>query len=164
VIDSFFPQGWLHYLLGGVCIGAGVSLLYVGTGLIGGASSVFTSTLSWFSRVPYFQQARFTQSRDWRLVYAGGMILGALGWTVASSIVADPQRLTASLSLTQIPAWQLAVGGFIVGFGARLANGCTSGHGICGMASLRLPSLVAVLTFLATAFASAQMVLWVGGR
>ena len=46
------------------------------------------------------------------------------------------------------------------GFGARLANGCTAGHGICGMASLQAPSILAVVIFLSTAFATAFAVRW----
>ena len=57
----------------------------------------------------------------------------------------------------------LITAGLLVGLGTRLANGCTSGHGICGLGSLQWPSLAAVLTFMATAFATAQAVaLWTG--
>jgi uncharacterized protein len=64
---------------------------------------------------------------------------------------------------TAVPVWQLLLGGVLVGFGSRLSNGCTSGHGICGLGSLQLPSLVAVLTFMGTAFITAQLVLrWAG--
>ena len=56
-----------------------------------------------------------------------------------------------------MPAWQLLLGGFFVGYGARLGNGCTSGHGICGLGSLQWPSLLAVLTFMATAFLTANL-------
>ena len=56
-----------------------------------------------------------------------------------------------------VPVWQLLVGGFFVGYGARLGNGCTSGHGICGLGSLQWPSLLAVLTFMATAFLTANL-------
>jgi uncharacterized membrane protein YedE/YeeE len=56
-----------------------------------------------------------------------------------------------------IPTWQLFVGGLLVGYGARLSQGCTSGHGICGLASLSLPSLMAVCTFMATAFLTANV-------
>jgi uncharacterized membrane protein YedE/YeeE len=59
---------------------------------------------------------------------------------------------------TGVSAWQLAAGGFIAGFGARLANGCTAGHGICGMASLQPPSIAAVAVFMATAIATAHLV------
>ena len=58
---------------------------------------------------------------------------------------------------TAVPTWQLVVGGFFVGYGARLGNGCTSGHGICGLGSLQLPSLMAVATFMGTAFLSANL-------
>jgi uncharacterized membrane protein YedE/YeeE len=58
---------------------------------------------------------------------------------------------------TSVPAWQLLLGGFLVGYGARLGNGCTSGHGICGLGSLQWPSLGAVLTFMATAFMTANL-------
>jgi len=59
--------------------------------------------------------------------------------------------------------WQLALGGFIAGYGARLSNGCTSGHGICGLASLQLPSLLAVLIFLGSAMVSAALIKTLGG-
>ena len=58
---------------------------------------------------------------------------------------------------TTVPWWRLLAGGLLVGYGARMSNGCTSGHGICGLASLQLPSLLAVLIFLATAMATAQL-------
>lgn len=145
-----FPLGWQHYLLGGLCIGAGVALLFVCTGLIGGMSTVFSSTWSYVLRRPFFQQERFTGSRTWRLVYALGLILGAFVWWQGFAQGA-PQS-------TSVPVWQLLVGGFFVGYGARLGNGCTSGHGICGLGSLQWPSLLAVLTFMATAFITANLV------
>ena len=58
---------------------------------------------------------------------------------------------------TGLPAWQLLLGGLVAGYGARRANGCTSGHGICGLGSLQWPSLLAVLTFMATAFLTANL-------
>lgn len=153
---SLFPLGWEHYLLGGLLIGAGVSLLFVMTGWVGGMSTVFTSTWSYLSRKPFFQQSRFVDTRLWRLVFALGLILGAALWWVW---LGPAQALH-----TGVPLWQLGVGGLLVGFGARLGNGCTSGHGICGLSSLQMPSLVAVLTFMATGFLTANVVLWLGGR
>lgn len=147
---SLFPLGWQHYLFGGAFIGAGVALLFVLSGLVGGMSTVFSSTWSFVVRRPFFQQARFTDSRGWRLVYALGLILGALVWWLGFAHGA-PQT-------TSVPVWQLLVGGFLVGYGARLGNGCTSGHGICGLGSLQWPSLLAVLTFMATAFLTANLV------
>jgi uncharacterized membrane protein YedE/YeeE len=52
----------------------------------------------------------------------------------------------------------LIAGGFLVGFGTRLANGCTSGHGVCGLARLSPRSLVATLSFMATGFATVFVV------
>jgi uncharacterized protein len=147
-----FPLGWQHYLLGGLFIGAGVALLFVLTGLVGGMSSVFSSTWSFVSRAPYFQQARYTGSRGWRLVYAAGLVLGALVWWLAFS--------DGTAQTTEVPVWALLVGGFLVGYGARLGNGCTSGHGICGLGSLQWPSLLAVLTFMGTAFITANLLAW----
>ena len=153
-IESIFPLGWMHYLIGGLLIGAGVSLLFLTTGLIGGMSTFFSSTLSWFSNHRYFHQTKFVSSRQWRLIYALGLIVGA-GMYV---------WLTGAVSpVTKIPVWQLALGGFIAGFGARLSNGCTSGHGICGMASLQLPSICAVLIFLTTGIVTANLVRMFGG-
>ena len=129
-------------------LGAGMSLLFISTGLIGGMSTVFTTVWSFFSQAPYFQQERFVSGRGWRLVYAAGLVAGALIWLVA---MGEPFR-------TQVPMWQLAAGGFIAGFGARMSNGCTAGHGICGMASLQPASILSVVVFLATAMATARIV------
>ena len=81
----------------------------------------------------FFQQTKFRQTRQWRLIYAAGVVLGALFWRFA---LADGQA-----QHTSVPVWQLLVGGFLVGYGARLGNGCTSGHGICGLGALQWPSL-----------------------
>ena len=147
--DTLFPFGWQHYLLGGLTIGAGVALLYLFNGWVGGMSTVFSSTWSFVSRKSFFQQARLVDSRHWRLVYAAGVVLGALVWRFALN---DGQAQS-----TSVPVWQLLLGGFLVGYGARLGNGCTSGHGICGLGALQLPSLGAVLTFMATAFLTANL-------
>jgi len=147
--DTLFPFGWQHYLLGGLTIGAGVALLYLFNGWVGGMSTVFSSTWSFVSRRNFFQQARLVDSRQWRLVYAAGVVLGALVWRFSLN---DGQAQS-----TSVPVWQLLLGGFLVGYGARLGNGCTSGHGICGLGALQLPSLGAVLTFMATAFLTANL-------
>lgn len=152
--EILFPLGWMHYLAGGLLIGAGVSVLFATTGLIGGMSSFFTTTISYLSRYRYFHQARFIDSRQWRLVYALGLVLGAAIWFYFSG---------APAALTQVSIWQLVLGGFIAGFGARLSGGCTSGHGICGMASLQLPSILAVIVFLGTGMVTAHLVRLVGG-
>jgi len=149
LLQSLFPLGWQHYLLGGLTIGCGAALLFVLTGRIGGMSTVFSSTWSYLVQRPFFQQPRFVESRNWRLVYAAGLIIGALLWWLGFA-GGKPEA-------TAVPVWQLVVGGFFVGYGARLGNGCTSGHGICGLGSLQVPSLMAVLTFMATAFLTANL-------
>ena len=153
LIETLFPLGIAQYLTGGLVIGLAVSFLYVATGLVGGVSSFFSSTLSFASNWSYFQQAKFVDTRNWRLVYATGLIIGAALWFFT---VGEPFQTTVSW-------WQLSLGGFLVGFGARLSNGCTSGHGICGLASLQLPSLLAVLIFLSAAMVSAAVVKTIGG-
>jgi uncharacterized protein len=153
--DALFPVGWAHYLTGGLVIGSGVALLYLLTGLIGGMSSVYSSTWSFVSRRPFFQDGALVGSRGWRLAYAAGLIVGAFVWWW---VAADGTRVAVDL-----PWWQLLGGGVLVGYGARVSQGCTSGHGICGLASLQLPSLVAVLTFMATAFVTANLTLRVFG-
>lgn len=146
--DTLFPFGLEHYIIGGLLIGLGVSALFVLTGLVGGMSSVYSAAWSYVSKVSFFQQDKHTKTRQWRLVYALGLIIGGALWLILSDTEA---------TITAIPAWQLAVGGFIAGFGARYGSGCTSGHGICGMASLSIPSVLAVMVFLSVAIITAQV-------
>jgi uncharacterized membrane protein YedE/YeeE len=153
LLETLFPLGIAQYLTGGLIIGLAVSFLYVATGLVGGMSTFFSSTWSYVSNWSFFQQERFIETRQWRLFYAAGLIIGAAVWLFS---VGEPFQTTVNW-------WQLSLGGFIVGFGARLSNGCTSGHGICGLASLQLPSLMAVLIFLSTAMVSAAVVKVLGG-
>lgn len=147
-VQSLFPGGWIHFLVGGLFIGAAVAALFLSVGLVGGMSTVYSSTWSFVSRARFFQQARFVESRNWRLVLAAGLIIGALAWRVWAAPTAD---LT-----TTLPWWRLFAGGLLVGYGARRSNGCTSGHGICGLASFQLPSLTAVLIFVAMGMLTAQ--------
>lgn len=153
---QLFPNGWAHYLIGGLIIGVGVSLMYMFTGRTTGMSSVFTATWSYVSNRPFFQQPRYIGTRNWRLVLALGVFLGAALWWVLLG--------PAGGIATRLPWWQLLAGGILAGYGARKADGCTSGHGICGLASLSPTSLLAVLTFLATAIATANVVAALGGH
>lgn len=155
MVDQLFPNGIAHYLGGGLLLGVAVSLIFVATGLVSGMSTFFSSTWSYVSRLPFFAQERFTGSRGWRLVLAAGLILGAL---LCMLTLGGGEPVVTGVSW-----WQLLLGGFIGGFGARLSNGCTSGHGICGLGSFQLPSLLAVLIFLATAMITANLVRAFGG-
>ena len=149
MVDALFPHGIASYLIGGLMMGAGVALLFVATGLIGGMSTLFSAVWSFASSAPHFAQPRYAGSRAWRLVLAAGLVLGAALWTLASG---------HAVPVTAVPVAWLLVGGFVAGFGARLANGCTSGHGICGLGSLQASSLAAVVVFMATAIATANLV------
>ena len=154
-MQTFFPHGWGHYLAGGLLIGAGVSLMFLLLGRIVGMSTFFSSSWSYVSRLPYFQQAALIQTRLWRLVCAIGLVLGAGLWWWLSG----PEQAQHTL----VSPARLLVGGLLVGYGARMSNGCTSGHGICGLASLSRPSLVAVLIFMAVAIVTARVFAFISG-
>lgn len=127
-------------MAGGLIIGLAVSLVYILTGTHATQSSLFTSTLSYFSKLPFFQRQVYLDTREWRLYFASGVIVGALLYTLTIS--------PDGFWVTSLPIWKLALGGFFVGFGTRLSRGCTSGHGISGLASLSVTSLYAVITFI----------------
>jgi uncharacterized membrane protein YedE/YeeE len=153
LIETLFPLGSHPSIVGGLVIGLAVSFVCLPTGLMGGISTFFTSTLSFISNWPYFQRDEIVSSRNWRLAYAAGLIVGASIWLFT---VGEPFQ-------TEVSWWQLSLGGFIAGFGARLSNGCTSGHGICGIASLQIPSFLSVIIFLASAMIAAAVVKMLGG-
>lgn len=148
-MTELFPTGWAHYLNGGLLIGAGVSLMFVLLGRVVGMSTVFSSTWSFLTRRAFFQQSELTDSRVWRLVCALGLVAGAALWWW----ILGPE----GAATTEITPLRLAIGGVLVGFGARLSNGCTSGHGICGLSSLSRPSLAAVLLFMVVAIITANV-------
>ncbi len=144
-MTQYFPNGLERYLIGGLLIGSGVALLFLSTGRQGGVSTFFSAAWSWLARTPFFQQAAFRDTRQWRLTYSLGLIFGGSLYLL----------LGLPLEASHLPTWKLIVGGLLIGFGARLGGGCTSGHGICGMASLSGGSLLMVCTFLGTAIVTA---------
>ena len=149
-----FPLGVTSYILGGLVIGLGVSFVYIITGQHATQSSLFSSTMSYFSNLPYFQRKRYLDSREWRLYFALGVILGSVIYTVTIS----PDGFWT----TSVQWWRLLLGGFLVGFGTRLSSGCTSGHGISGIASLSTTSLIAVITFILFGVITANIMLLLG--
>ncbi|MFC7154932.1 YeeE/YedE family protein [Halomarina halobia] len=148
-LAELFPRGILPYLLGGSLVGLGAAVIYLGTGIIAGASTFLESTLSYVSDVPRFNRFAYVRSRGWRLVFTAGIVSGAAIW----GIVLNPGTWT-----TEVQWWRLLGGGFLVGVGTRLGKGCTSGHGVYGIGSLSNTSLVNVATFLAVAIGTAQLV------
>ena len=149
-----FPLGIEPYLVGGVLVGLGVSLVYIFTGLHATQGLFFTTTLSWFSKFGKFQEEKLLTERDWRLTLALGVISGAIIYTFTLS--------PTGIWITSVALWRLALGGLLVGFGTRLSNGCTSGHGISGLASLSKTSLYAVITFMAVGILTAHLLAFLG--
>ncbi|WBU58557.1 MULTISPECIES: YeeE/YedE family protein [Rhodobacterales] len=118
---------------GGLLIGLGAVLLMLGLGRIFGATGVLSGAI-------------FAESREemtWRLALIAGMVVAPV---LIFAVTGTMPVLTVPVS----PA-MIAVGGVIVGLGASLGSGCTSGHGVCGLSRLSVRSLVAVPTFMATA-------------
>jgi len=76
----------------------------------------------------------------WRLVFLLGLVLGAL---LVKAVIPESIKIREGF-----PYGLLAIGGFLVGFGTRMANGCTSGHAVCGIARRSKRSIVATLTFI----------------
>jgi uncharacterized membrane protein YedE/YeeE len=83
---------------------------------------------------------------DWRLAF----LVGA----VAAPVIILLLTGTALPLQAELPSWAIVVGGLLVGIGVTFGGGCTSGHGICGMARLSVRSIVATLTFMVATFAT----------
>jgi uncharacterized membrane protein YedE/YeeE len=125
------PLTYLHSLIGGALIGLASALFLLLDGRIAGVSGIIGGSLR--------RPAGENQLRN--LFFLFGLVLGPViyhlgfgGWPVV--------HFEASL-------WIFAFAGLLVGFGTRLGSGCTSGHGVCGLARLSRRSIVAVATFLA---------------
>ena len=123
-------------LLGGGLIGLAATVLYAGIGRIAGISGIVNNAIE------------RRQERGWRLAFLAGLLAAAAAWFAWSG--------EAPRNGFPLP-WLLAAG-LLVGFGTRLGNGCTSGHGICGMARLSKRSLAAVVAFMASGIATVYVV------
>ncbi|MFM4941902.1 YeeE/YedE family protein [Aeromonas bivalvium] len=122
---------WLLSLGGGMLVGLSALILMLFNGRVAGISGILAGALQ--------------QKAPWRLLFLLGLGAGAwlaltLGW--------------ASMpALTTLPGWPVVLlAGLLVGIGTRLGNGCTSGHGICGMGRLSVRSIAATLAFMAVGF------------
>jgi len=127
-MENFTP---LSATAGGVLIGISVTLLLLFNGRIGGVSGIMNGAL-------------FAPKGDriWRLTFLAGLVLGAF---IFHLLAPDFTVLRQGY-----PLLLLGLGGFLIGLGTRMGGGCTSGHGICGIANLSIRSLIATLTFMAT--------------
>lgn len=124
-------------LAGGALIGVAASLLLVANGRIAGISGVLTGLL-----------APVRGDVAWR----GFFMLGLLGAGVIAAL-ASPAAIGASPRSLPL----LAVAGLLVGVGTRIGNGCTSGHGVCGISRLSARSMVATVTFIAAGIAAVAL-------
>ena len=147
LLAELFPAGISHYAIGGVLIGIGVAFIYAFTGRLAGASTFLESTLSYVSDLDRFGQYR--ASRDWRVVFTVGIVLGAAIYAVT---------FQDGIWVTEVQWWRLLLGGVLIGIGVRLGKGCTSGNGICGVASASRTSIANVAVFMAVAIGVALLV------
>ncbi len=123
-------QGYLQTLAAGGLFGAAAGALLIGRGKIAGISGILAGAL---------QHDQHDQHGTWRFVFLLSLMLGGL----AGSALA-PESIVRSHPVSLA---RLALAGLLIGLGARIGNGCTSGHGICGIGRLSLRSTVAVATF-----------------
>ncbi len=149
MIDHLWP-----WWLGGAVIGALVPLLYylcnVGLGVSTGFGSLIKAALPG-TRLGWLNSPTFRDRWGWRLFFMLGLVLGA---ALANHLAGGPaitvqMGVLTSSSLSQpLVAALLMAGGFMLGLGARLAGGCTSGHSIHGMATLQVSGLAVTVGFL----------------
>lgn len=119
---------YIYPLIGGMLLGLSAVLLLLFNGKIAGISGISSGLLSKIQE-------------KWRWLFLIGMVTAGY---LSSFVIAQPIQLTQS--------WFILGGaGFLVGLGAKLGNGCTSGHGICGVGRLSKRSIVAVCIFILTA-------------
>jgi uncharacterized protein len=158
----------IHWAVAGAGIGLITLFLLWSTNHRLGISSGFEDVCSLVLRTPYLERAEVLTGRRWRLPFLGGLVLGgvlsavlARGW----SPLWDLGRLDAVFDLShgQKLAWMFA-GGLFIGFGTRLAGGCTSGHGIFGVSNFERASIVSTLSFMATGILTTALIYGVFGR
>ncbi len=131
-------------LAGGLLIGLAASVLLWLNGRIAGVSGIL-------GRLLLLPRGDVL----WRLLFLAGLVAGA---ALCYLLGAEPPRARPGF-----PAWLLVAAGFLVGFGTSLSNGCTSGHGVCGLARLSVRSLAAVAVFMVAAFITTWVVRHVFG-
>ncbi len=139
-MEEFTP---ISGLLGGLLIGLSTALLMLFNGRIAGISGIVGGLVR-----------REGSEAGWRAVFAAGLLLGAVAYVLATGR-AFPVRVEASLPV-------MVAAGLLVGFGTRLGSGCTSGHGVSGIARLSRRSIVATLVFVGTAILTVFVVGLVG--
>jgi uncharacterized membrane protein YedE/YeeE len=125
-------------LIGGALIGLASAFLMLSAGRLAGVSGILGGALNAGS------------DRAWRLAFIAGLIAAALIGPLFGT--PGPARLSSSNLVLY------AVAGLLVGFGSRMGNGCTSGHGVCGFARFSTRSVVATLVFMGVAIVTVALV------
>ncbi len=125
-MTSFTPYS---ALLGGGIIATSVIILLLFNGRTAGISGIMHELLP-----PHYTHY------GWRIAFLLGLVLGGFVFQLFSDDYAPPRQ--------DSPLWLIGLGGFLVGIGSRYGSGCTSGHGVCGLASFSKRSLFATLTFM----------------
>lgn len=152
----------LHWSAAGVAIGAITLLMLWLMNQRLGISTGFENLCALVVRIPYFERDEIRASQRWRLPFLAGLVVGGFlsaatsgGWTPFW----DLGMFDASVGWG--PAGKLAwmfAGGLLIGFGTRLAGGCTSGHGIFGVANLERASIASTLSFMAAGIVATHFV------
>lgn len=127
----------LASLAGGVLIGLSAGLLILLAGKIAGIAGIIGGLL------------QGVQDKTWRILFISGLLAAPWAWTIFAPL--------PDLSMVASTPWVI-IAGFLVGIGTRYANGCTSGHGICGLSRLSLRSLAAVLAFMSAGFVTVFLI------
>ncbi len=146
--------------------GAGVAavtlaLLFIANRRLG-ISTGLEDVCSFVLPAPYFARDAVRSARRWRMPFIAGLVLGGF----ISAVLGGGFSPTWDLGMfDQVigfgPAGKLAwmfVGGLFIGFGTRLAGGCTSGHGIFGLSNLESPSMVSTVSFMAAGIVTTQII------
>jgi hypothetical protein len=152
----------LHWAVAGGALGLLTLLLLYLTNRRLGISTGFESVCALVSRQPYFRRGELFGKGSWRLPFLAGLLAGGLisAWLAGGvepswSLGRFDARIASSPAVKS--AWMFA-GGLLIGFGTRLAGGCTSGHGIFGVANFEKASWVSTASFMAAGIATTQIV------
>jgi uncharacterized membrane protein YedE/YeeE len=152
----------LHWALAGAGIGIITLVLLFTTSHRLGISSGFEDVCSLVLRIPYLRRAEVLAGRQWRLPFLAGLLVSGV--------------VSVALARGWAPTWDLGrfdttfgwgragkvammfVGGAFIGFGTRLAGGCTSGHGIFGVSNFERASILSTLAFMASGVATTSLI------
>jgi uncharacterized protein len=159
ILHNLTPIPW-------AAAGAGIALITLALLFIAnrrlGISTSLEDVCSFVLPAPYFARDAVLSARQWRLPFIAGLVLGGFISAVASGGFSPTWDLgmfdqVIGFGHAGKLAWMF-VGGLFIGFGTRLAGGCTSGHGIFGLSNFERPSLISTISFMAAGILTTQLV------